>query len=80
MHYGSTFIWSYPLIPIGALFHIFFFLSSDRSLVPLTPPRPLNLEILELVKMETYGGVVCILFLLSQRAKKGHFERLDIES
>jgi len=83
MHNGLTFIWSYPLIPIGALF----LFSSDQLLVPLFPLRSLKVEIWELVKMEIYGGCLHI-FLLSFMSKgsskcgpkKGHFERLDIES
>jgi len=92
VHIGSTFIWSYPLIPIGALFScvsfFFLFFSSDQSLVPLTPPRTLNVEIWELVKMEIYGGCLHIVFIKlhikglppKHGPKKSNFERLDMES
>jgi len=49
---------------LSQLGHFFILFSSDQSLVvPLTPPRPLNVEISELVKMETYGGCLHIVFI-----------------
>jgi len=42
MHIGSTFIWSYPLFPNGALFFLLFFLLTSHLLVPVISHRDLR--------------------------------------
>jgi len=46
------------------LTQIVHFFSSDQLLVLLTPPKTLNVEICELVKWETYWGLLAYCFLM----------------